>query len=885
MDRTRGSRPALIVGCLFVLVVASTQRWRAQSPDRFQSAPTVHRTIAMLPYRVGAEIRAQDVLRELAAAEKPSDESTTALRDISSVGQSARAEAAILSRVKNAERPQVTPEAFPEFDLLKDRAYQRSRAQALSDRAASPLDLPAVRSPALTKIFHELHMREMQKRQAKITSPSGPTVGPQQPAKTAKSPGINLTAQPALGPPAGALSWPEAKRLSLELGELEDPLCKLWAAQVQSGVDALRSVQSIFDPATKQALAELASLRQDAKRLAGRVHDPEDKSKLLIAAYGLQRRTYLWSAVARAAHPAVSKRASQIAGAIDRREMLARIEDVKRMLKGTPHENAWMDYLALEALEAVAISPSVHRVSERTPIAHKILLRCNIHFATEKQREILTSPPVVNLDRELRRWVTQPVDLQPLIHSIEAFELTSFQRHSDAITQSWNRLRWSRVPEYKVVAEAIDLHYRNANVRVSVTEEFMNRMIPAMQNVKSPVREHIMGAQVRGLSTSNMKLNIDLMDDAESVRLQLQADGRLAANTQSTKGAVTLHSLNRSNFVIEKLFVLNRHGVQPGPARAAASGDSSVIGLQTRYDTFPLIGAMVRRVARQKAFETRPLQRRIFEYRVAATARKNIDAKVDRQLDITNKHISERFIGPLTEMELDPMTISLSSSEDRALYRGRLAGSHQLAAFTARPRASANNYLNMQVHISAVNNFLRQLDLDGQRGSIRDVMKSVIGQMGFPQVTIPDEVPDGVTIALAKRDSVRIECDKDRVSFTLCIAELKLENRTWRKFAVRAHYAPTIDGLHCELQRVGTVELQGRRASKDLALRAIFVKVFSKNRPIPLVHPELVKDRRMQDLQIDQFIVRDGWIGISVGQRPEVRTAAQIAHRPTGTHR
>ena len=86
--------------------------------------------------------------------------------------------------------------------------------------------------------------------------------------------------------------------------------------------------------------------------------------------------------------------------------------------------------------------------------------------------------------------------------------------------------------------------------------------------------------------------------------MRLQADGRIAANTQSTKGPVTIKNFNRSNFVLEKLFVMNRRGVHTGPARAAASGDSSIVGLQTRYDTFPLLGAMVRRVAQQRAFET-----------------------------------------------------------------------------------------------------------------------------------------------------------------------------------------------------------------------------------------------------------------------------------------
>ena len=225
-------------------------------------------------------------------------------------------------------------------------------------------------------------------------------------------------------------------------------------------------------------------------------------------------------------------------------------------------------------------------------------------------------------------------------------------------------------------------------------------------------------------------------------------------------------------------------------------------------------------------------------------------------------------------MELEPKTIAVVVIRMfRRYIAAGLPAIHQLAAFTARPKAVEGSYLSMQVHMSAVNNFLRQMELDGQRGSIREVMETVIEQLGLTQVKVPDDLPDDVRIALAKQDSVRIDCDEDRVCFTLRIAELRTENRTWRKFAVRAFYAPKINGFRCELHRDGTLELQGRRASNDLALRAIFVKVFSKNRPIPMIHPEVVKDRRMQDLQVDQFVARDGWIGVSIGQRPQAETA------------
>jgi hypothetical protein len=78
------------------------------------------------------------------------------------------------------------------------------------------------------------------------------------------------------------------------------------------------------------------------------------------------------------------------------------------------------------------------------------------------------------------------------------------------------------------------------------------------------------------------------------------------------------------------------------------------------------------------------------------------------------------------------------------------------------------------------------------------------------------------------------------------------------------------------LHRDGIVELESlgprRLGNRDqFALRAIFGRVFSKNHPLQVVTPDLNDDPRLRELNVDQFVIRDGWIGISVGQLPSTR--------------
>jgi hypothetical protein len=62
-------------------------------------------------------------------------------------------------------------------------------------------------------------------------------------------------------------------------------------------------------------------------------------------------------------------------------------------------------------------------------------------------------------------------------------------------------------------------------------------------------------------------------------------------------------------------------------------------------------------------------------------------------------------------------------------------------------------------------------------------------------------------------------------------------------------------------------------------VRAIFNKVLSPSRPLPLTSSELLAERLPEQSGITQFELRDGWIGISIGKT----TANQsIATRPAG---
>jgi hypothetical protein len=94
---------------------------------------------------------------------------------------------------------------------------------------------------------------------------------------------------------------------------------------------------------------------------------------------------------------------------------------------------------------------------------------------------------------------------------------------------------------------------------------------------------------------------------------------------------------------------------------------------------------------------------------------------------------------------------------------------------------------------------------------------------------------------------------------------------------VRAVYRPKVELHSVELVRDGNIEIEGEglRGRSNLAMRAVFSKIFPKERPWMLVAPKVFEDARLADMGVTQFVIRDGWMGASIGPRRKEQSALE----------
>lgn len=667
--------------------------------------------------------------------------------------------------------------------------------------------------------------------------------------------------------------WPTPVALRKEIARLDELRVQAgteqivqWASQVAATLDALQTTHGLNTVDTKPQLGKLRYLVENTPQ----VNDSRIQSRVMVARYAVQRRLAVWNAMQIAMQPDVTTQIKQLGDRADGDTLVRLTRTIRQGLgQGSAAEN-WNQFLMLDEVERLAASDSSRSGAERASVAARLLERMNRASFTPVQLSVVQSPNARQLQGQLRNWSTANMDYRQWLAAIEHLETNPSFRESDGLADMATQLKWSYSKAQNQLASTFYSHYRNANARLAVTELMLNRMLPIIRESRAPIREEILGARVFGNSATWTKIGLDLVPDNQRLRMKLVANGNVNAQTRSYAGPAVVFNRNQSHFHLQKMITCDQRGVHIGKSSTTATTKLKVLGLRTEYDGVPFIGSIARRKVQQQVNEQRNLAKRVIDRRVASQAQSMVDTQLTQQLFAVQQQAEEKLVQPLRKLQLDPTTISLQTTNNRMVYRGRLAAEHHLAAFTPRPNALANSVVSLQLHESAINNAIERMHIDGRRGDLRQMLEAAVNSRPKVNFQIPDDVPDGVTLQLADQDAIRMRWQDGSMRISIRVAEIAFKRRSWKNFTVSANYRPKAAGLEAELYRDGVVELVGKKrlSMRDqVALRGIFGKVFSKNRNIPLMPADLAKDRRLSDLHVTQFTIRDGWVGVSIGRR------------------
>ena len=541
------------------------------------------------------------------------------------------------------------------------------------------------------------------------------------------------------------------------------------------------------------------------------------------------------------------------------------------MATAGPHEpNAAIVVTSLEQCfqDGMILADSVADMDQATQIRRTA-------FAVKRRMKTWHAAAVVSggLSKQIATERNTLDQISTLLAALEDFETNANAGSAFAVQQALATTEVLRPSQSQPLRQAIIHYYAAPNVRIAIREEFLTQLMPESPSRTESVREIILGKPVRGRREVKQITSIDLKPDADEICFNLTVEGQVSTYAITEAGPIALTSRGSGQFTVKKPMKLGSDGLVVGRSVASASNRARLMNVSTSFDSVPLMGSLLRTLARNQHADSLPEANREVAQKIIWQSCRETDRESEEKFTALSNQIDKSFWQPLIRLGLSP-TPFMETTEDRATLRLRLNADTQLAAHTPRPREPNETLFGYEVHESTINNAFDRLGINGERLSLENLFIRVQQQLGL-EPKIPEDLPEGVAVTFEEIEPIRVDFDEGLVEVKVSIDALESGRRNWYDVIGSVTYKPVGIGNTVILQREGPIRISGpgHRGRIEFALRTIFGKIFPKERPLPIVPKRITDHPRLQNMIALQAVSSDGWIAIALGGPPEIQTA------------
>ncbi len=673
--------------------------------------------------------------------------------------------------------------------------------------------------------------------------------------------------------------WPASPQLQRQLTQLAAvPILESWAKELKQALANLHELRGLGTVESVQTLALIRNLHVQGVTHLENIEMADAKMAMQRTLAGLDTRLDVWHAV----QMIVSNQKVSIETLESPRESVAAaIEGIEERLVGSDEAENWRVYLNLEELQEFVADDSTVDVAARGKEAQRVLLRMHARTLTPEQKTLLQEEAFTSLEFGLRQWCVEPIDYPKLMRDIELFETSRYNYRAVPVANSFQVIRWSLDDNVAALGNLLEQRYRAGNIRIRIAEEFINRLIPGETQSIQPVEDKVFGAMVEGTSETTSRLNIKLLDDDGRWLIGLDAQGDIKSNTTSTKGAAVFENEASASFQASKKLMISPSGIEFGETVADVQSESKLVNFETDYDN-SLLGGIARNMAKNQYKQKEKSAAKAMDLRIRQQATDTLDDKITEQMGKMESAYTAKWLEPMRDLNLRPVATQLHTVDNKLAIDYRLAGVHQLAAHGFRPELPDDTLVGMQIHESALNNLLHNLDLDGKSGKLVDVMQRIAEQLGMEEFEVPVDVSDSVMVRFMERESVRLRFYKGKVQLMIQMRQLQNKRVGWRNFAILAEYAPDTEAISGNLQREGVIQILGNglRLGDRIALQTIFNKVLPSTRTLRLLGENIATHPNMETTTVNMFSIQQGWLTFAITEsKPVIATTEDSQER------
>ncbi len=597
---------------------------------------------------------------------------------------------------------------------------------------------------------------------------------------------------------------------------------------------------------------------------------PQSKARedLWQTTHALQRRLDVWTA----ARDSLGRPELEIAA---RGLVVAALAQLEGHLDQQPAGDTWRQYLLCDQLRRCLSDPAK---GEHRALARRAIQRFMAAERDSRFHDWLQDAPFEQWERALRSWAVLPIDSVQLVHDLESFETDAFPRGRRELADLLDALQWTDADGE--VLRQLNAHYRNANLRVGISVDLVERFAPQETQRREAVAETILGTPVRGASHVSARSRLFLEPCADAWLIGVAAEGRMDSSTWSSRGPATVYNDTDGNFAVSQRVRIDHLGVRAEQSQASAHTNSRLSGLETSVDGVPLLGWLTRQIVLNQYEGLRGEAQREAEWKLTNKLQTSFGDELEKAHRNAQSVYDERIAGPLARFRLQPEVVELNTTKDHLTGRFRVVGEGQLGAHTPRPQADPASLASVQIHETLINNVLDSMQLSGRRFELRELLTELAKSWGFDKWAPPEELPEGVMVQFAEEEAISVDMDEERIRLRLDVKRLEnSDGKGFDDFQILVDFEPVPESRRLTLSRTGIIRVAGQRLGfRDrLPLRGIFAKVFNKSRSLDLLGAALQDDARLDGSELRQSGIANGWLILEL-----VASSPQPVHSAAG---
>ncbi|MCU0719417.1 MAG: hypothetical protein MUC83_06920 [Pirellula sp.] len=380
----------------------------------------------------------------------------------------------------------------------------------------------------------------------------------------------------------------------------------------------------------------------------------------------------------------------------------------------------------------------------------------------------------------------------------------------------------SQANQARAMIQTIQSSYSRANVRVILSNEFVQRQFSRPVSEYNPVCEVILGTNITGDSFINGSVSPQLLDNPSNASLKLTMFGNFNSDNVGFNRGVQIKTTGFANVVACETVSLTSHGLN------ALSDTVADADLTTQINSIYAKSKLVTKIAKKKAAQQKPLADSIAEGRMENKIRNQFHQKLSDQLAESNQKLATTDLSTLQRVGLAKPTRSSWSSSQYLSLLWKVQDGVQLAAPMSCPIDVSPNGLTVQIHESVIGNLFDPI-FGGRvlKSEEAALYAAQFGELG-KKIKRDNEEPWSVTM-----DSfypIEVKLDDNLITIRVRLHKLEKGDQDLKQPAlIQATYRPVLDDGALQLKREGEVKIEFY-GKQDKGVLAVSLRGFLKTK-------------------------------------------------------